>query len=83
MVFIAPRSTGEQAPKRLNFTLMALSKFSLADILAKAKADQAGTIYSITPVLRDRKPEFAVLVAVEGKSVELHYDLITGERRKP
>lgn len=63
-------------------TLMALSKFSLADILAKAKADQAGTIYAITPVLRERKPEFVVLVAADGKSVELRYDLITGERRK-
>ena len=61
-------------------TIMSASKFSLLDILAKAKKDQAGTIYSIAPLLRDRKAVFVVLVASGGKSVELCYDAATGAR---
>ena len=38
-------------------TLMALCKFSLLDILEKAEKDQSGTLFSITPVLRDRKAQ--------------------------
>jgi hypothetical protein len=60
--------------------LMALTKLSLLDILQKAEKDQAGTVFSITPVLRDRKAQFVVLAAVEGKVVELRYDLMTGEK---
>jgi hypothetical protein len=62
--------------------LMSLTKFSLLDILQKAEKDQSGTIFSITPVLRDHKAQFVVLVAAEGKVVELSYDLITGEKVK-
>jgi hypothetical protein len=62
--------------------LMSLSKFSLLDILQKAEKDQPGTVFSITPVLRDRKAHFVVLVAAEGKVVELQYDLMTGEGLK-
>jgi hypothetical protein len=61
-------------------TIMSVSRFSLLDILAKAKKDQAGTVYSISPVLRDRKPVFVVLVASGGKSVELTYDANTGRQ---
>jgi len=61
-------------------TLMSLSKFSLLDILKKVKKDQAGTVFSITPVLRDRKAQFVVLVAAKGKVVKLTYDVMTGER---
>jgi len=61
-------------------TLMSISRFSLLEILAKARKDQAGTVYSINPVLRDRKAGFVVLVANEGKSIELWYDLMTGSR---
>lgn len=64
-------------------TLMALSKFSLLDIVKKAEKDQPGTVFSITPVLRERKPQFVVLVAADGKVVELTYDLMTGESVKP
>ena len=64
------------------FTLMSLSKFSLLDILAKAEKDQAGTVFSIIPVLHDRKAHAEVLVANDGKVVELHYDLMTGQRVK-
>jgi hypothetical protein len=63
--------------------LMSLSKFSLLDMLGKAEKDQPGTAFSITPVLREGKAEFAVLVAGEGKVVQLDYDLLTGERVKP
>jgi hypothetical protein len=61
---------------------MALSSSSLAEILNKAQKDQPGTIYSITPMLRDRKAAFVVLVADKGKSVEVAYDLLTGAQMK-
>ncbi|HET6201543.1 MAG TPA: hypothetical protein VFI25_01930 [Planctomycetota bacterium] len=64
-------------------TLMALSPFSLVDIVRKAEKDQPGTVYSVTPVLRDRKPAFEVLVAAQGKTVELRYDLMKGDLVKP
>jgi len=60
-------------------TVMALSKLSLADILKKAEKDQPGTAYSITPVVRDRKAQFVVLIAAKDKSVELSYDAMTGD----
>jgi hypothetical protein len=61
-------------------TLISLSKWSLLDILQRAEKDQPGTVFSITPVLRGRKAQFVVLVAAEGKVVELGYDLMTGAR---
>jgi len=61
-------------------TIMSASRFSLLDILAKAKKDQEGTVYSIAPMLRDRKAVFVVLVAAGAKSVELRYDAATGAR---
>jgi len=64
----------------MQLTLMSISRFSLPDIIEKARKDQAGTVYSINPLLRDRKPVFVVLVANGGKSVELSYDLMTGSR---
>ena len=63
-------------------TLMAISPASLADMVRKAAKDQPGTVYSITPSLRDRKPVFIVLVADKDKTVELAYDLTTGEAVK-
>jgi hypothetical protein len=59
---------------------MSLTKFMLLDILEKVERDQAGTVFSITPMLRDRKAQFVVLVAAGGNVVELRYDLFTGER---
>ncbi len=59
-------------------TIMALSKMSLADVIAKAGKDQPGTVYSVTPKMRDRKAVIVVLVADKGKSVELAYDAMTG-----
>ena len=64
-------------------TLLALSRFSLLDILAKAEKRQAGKAYAITPVLRDRRPVFVVLFASDGKSAEVDLDLLTGEPVRP
>src|SRR5262245_59241512 len=64
-------------------TLMGLSPLSLLDVVRKAEKDQPGTVYSVTPVLRDRKPMFEVLVAASGKSVTLWYDLLKGDAVRP
>ena len=63
-------------------TLMALAAASLSDVLKKVEKAQAGTAYSITPVLRGRKAQFVVLTAQNGRSVELVYDLLTGDAVK-
>jgi hypothetical protein len=60
-------------------TLMALARSSLLDVVKQAEKSQSGTVYSITPVLRDRKALFVVLVAQNGRTSELVYDLLTGE----
>lgn len=60
-------------------TLMALSSSSLVDVIDKVAKTQSGTVYSITPVLRGRKPQFVVLVADKGRRIEVAYDLITGD----
>lgn len=65
----------------MQLTLISLSKFSLVDIIKKAEKDQAGTVYSIKPLIRDHKAVFVVLVADKGKSVELCYDLMSGEKK--
>lgn len=54
-------------------TLTSLASVSLLDVVKKA--EKAGTVYSIEPVLKDRRPQFTVLVAHAGKRVELAYDL--------
>jgi hypothetical protein len=58
-------------------TIMALSKMSLMDVIQKAQKDQAGTVYSVTPRVRDRKAVFVVMVADKRKPVELVYDATT------
>lgn len=63
-------------------TLMSLGSTSLADIAKKAEKDHPGTVYSVTPVIRDRKAAVVVLVADKEKSVELLYDLSTGAALK-
>jgi len=62
-------------------TIMSLSKMSLTDVIAKASKDHAGTVYSVTPKMRDRKAVFVVLVADKGKSHELTYDAMTGAKK--
>jgi hypothetical protein len=58
--------------------IMALSPMSLLDVIGKAQKDQPGTVYSVIPVFRDRKPLFAVKVSSGGKTVPLWYDALTG-----
>ena len=60
-------------------TLLAVSPCSLLDVLAKAEKEQAGVCYSVTPVLRDRKPRFRLLFADQGRSREVIYDAATRE----
>lgn len=60
-------------------TLVSLATVALADVAEKAA--KAGTVYSITPVVRDGKGWLAVLVASEGKSAEMFYDLAGEEKR--
>jgi len=59
-------------------TLMSLGSTSLADLVKKAEKDHPGTVYSVTPVIRDRKAAVVVLVAEKDKSTELLYDLASG-----
>lgn len=63
-------------------TLMAISPHPLLDIVSRAQKDQQGTVFSITPVVENRKPQFVVLVDAQGKVVELRYNLLTGEPMK-
>ena len=52
-------------------TLMALGKSSLADTIARVQKTQAGTVFSVTPVIRNHKPVAEVLVADKGKVTKL------------
>jgi uncharacterized membrane protein YkoI len=58
--------------------VMATSKLTLEDIIKQVSKDQPGTVYSVIPVLRDRRPVFEVKVASGGKTVQLTYDAATG-----
>jgi hypothetical protein len=59
-------------------TLVSLSPHSLGEIIEKAQKDQPGTVFSITPAVSQRRLQFVVLVADQGKVIELDYDLMTG-----
>ncbi|HXM83607.1 MAG TPA: hypothetical protein VN929_16975 [Burkholderiales bacterium] len=48
-------------------TLMALGKSSLADTIARVQKTQSGTVFSVTPIIRNHKPVAEVLVAEKGK----------------
>ena len=56
-------------------TLMALSKLSLLDVIAKAQKQQRGTVFSVTPVVVGHQPRLNVLVATNGRVATLAYDL--------
>jgi uncharacterized membrane protein YkoI len=67
----------------MQLTLVQLSKLSLAEVIKKAEAAQPGTVYSITPAVKDGSPVFDVLVATaEGKRVHLSVDGKTGKASK-
>jgi hypothetical protein len=61
-------------------TLMALTSKTLVEIAAKADKEQLGSTYAITPVLRGKKPYFAVQFLNKGKMTEVKYDLFTGSK---
>ena len=67
------RASGQQ-------TLMSLTRLSLLEVVRKAA--QHGTVFSVTPEVRNRKPVFAVLVASKEKAHEITYDLVTGAEAK-
>jgi len=67
----------------MQLTLVQLSKLTLAEAIKKAEAAQPGTVYSITPAVKDGNPVFHVKVAnAEGKSVNVVVDGKTGEASK-
>jgi len=47
-------------------TLMALGKSSLADIIARAQKAQSGTVFSVTPVIRNHQAVTEVLISDNG-----------------
>ena len=48
-------------------TLMALGKASLTNIIARVEKTQSGTVFSVTPVIRNHRAVAEVLVADDGK----------------
>jgi uncharacterized membrane protein YkoI len=56
-------------------TVVASSKMSLLDVIKKAEKQQPGTVFSVTPTVRKGKSVYVVLVASEGKAVELSFDV--------
>ena len=48
-------------------TLMALGNTSLVNAIARAQKAQPGTVFSVTPAIRNHKPVAEVLVADKGK----------------
>jgi hypothetical protein len=60
-------------------TLMSISRLTLADIVAKTQTEHSGSVLSVTPMTRDRKPVFVVLVADKGKVEEFVYSAEDGK----
>jgi hypothetical protein len=60
-------------------TLMSISKFTLADIVAKTQKEHSGSVLSAAPMTRDRKAVFVVLVADKGKVAEYAYSAEDGK----
>ena len=61
-----------------HLTIAALAKGALVDVVTSAQKEHAGTVFSITPAVHDRKPVFEVSVADKGKVSEYLYDATTG-----
>jgi hypothetical protein len=59
-------------------TLLALSHRTLLDVIANAQKKQPGTVFSISPALKEHKAVAVVLIASNGKVTELSYDLQSG-----
>lgn len=58
--------------------LLAQTKHTLLEMIAKAEKDRPGKAFEAKAVLEGRKPMFSVLVAHDGTSSRLLYDLVTG-----
>ena len=56
-------------------TLMAIGKSSLTDIIARVEKAQQGTVFSVTPTIRNHRPVAEVLVAEKGKVKKLFQPL--------
>ena len=59
--------------------LASLSSSTLADVAAKAQKEHPGTVFSITPAVRNHKPVFVVLEADKGKVTEHVYGVMDGK----
>jgi len=63
-----------------HLTLMSVSHFTLADIVAIAQKRHKGTVFSVTPAVIEKHPVAVVLIADKSKVVELDIDMVTGQR---
>jgi hypothetical protein len=63
-----------------HLTLMSVSHFTLADIVAIVQKRHKGTVFSVTPAVLGKHPVAVFLVADKGKAVELNIDMVTGQR---
>ena len=57
-------------------TLMSLSRVTLLDVISRAQKSQPGTIFSVTPEVKQHKAVAVVLVARNGKVTERSYNLL-------
>lgn len=63
-----------------HLTLMSVSHFKLADIVAMTQKRHKGTVFSVTPAVLGKHPVAVVLIADKGKVVEIALDMVTGQR---
>lgn len=59
-------------------TVLSLARLTLLDVINKVQEKHLGTVFSITPEIRQHKPVVIVLVANNGKVTELTYNLLDG-----
>ena len=62
-----------------HLTLTALATHSLYDVVSQTQKDHSGTVLSITPTVKNKRPVFIVLVADNGKVTKYPYDAITAK----
>src|SRR5262249_12257393 len=61
--------------------IVAMSPITLLDVIKKAEKDHPGTVYSVIPMMKERKAVYEVKVASGGKSAELIYDALSGAKK--
>jgi hypothetical protein len=57
-------------------TLMSLSRLTLLDVINRAQKSQPGTVFSVTPEVKQHKAVAMVLVTRNGKVTERSYNLL-------